>query len=286
MKSGASHLYHLTTLGKLAWSLLFPVDEVHTPDIKGIAYLSAETSMALRKDTMVCKYSKQTIVAIPQRRPVTWTQFVSGCWLLVASSDRTGSLLSLWSIANLLGSPSSDTTPVTEIYLPAPVFDGRIELQDGIVNIALHLRERFVPSIRVDYARPRKAGWSFEDGYFFYGYIVPMLLGSECEVFRIGGSTLVFTPDGQETSPYVLQSDDSIATLLKDLERPRSVLRSSKFALMPEPDMTKKDEYERYLNAFTWERETAKRDRWEDLKARGGHVDDAMIGKLQLFREW
>ncbi|KAI0069878.1 hypothetical protein K474DRAFT_1680580 [Panus rudis PR-1116 ss-1] len=126
-------------------------------------------------------------------------------------------------------------------------------------------------------------GWIFEDGHFFYGHIVPLVRGDECEIFNIGGLNIVITPDGEELSPYVLQSDDNIFTLTETLQTPRSILRSSKFVLMPEPDMTKKDEYERYTNAFTWERETANKDRWQGLKTRGGCIDDTMIGKLRLF---
>ncbi|KAI0075220.1 hypothetical protein K474DRAFT_1676529 [Panus rudis PR-1116 ss-1] len=109
------------------------------------------TRHALRlRQTMesgLSRYSSRVI--FHQARPVTWTRIVSGQWLLAACADKTTSILSLWSISQLLRPENPDfTRPLAEAYLPAPVYDGRAEVQENVMHIALYLRGR-APSICV-----------------------------------------------------------------------------------------------------------------------------------------
>lgn len=75
------------------------------------------------------------------KRSVTWVRLVQGKWLLVASSERTASVITLWDVASLLSPSSSSSPPVptSEASLEAPVYSGLVDVQDGAVTIALEL---------------------------------------------------------------------------------------------------------------------------------------------------
>ncbi|KAI0810872.1 hypothetical protein BC629DRAFT_1011995 [Irpex lacteus] len=78
-------------------------------------------------------------VLFPQPRPITWVHLVGGTWLLVAMSDSSSSVLSLFSIKSLLGARSHDL--LAQAFLDGHVLNGLAEVsaEHGLV-IALELR--------------------------------------------------------------------------------------------------------------------------------------------------
>ena len=99
--------------------------------------------LEFRKDT------HQTPFTVPfnQKRSVTWLRLIQSRWLLVASSDDINSSVSLWTIQDLL---SSNVTPVTEVFLPAPAVNGAVDIQGSTVVFALELRGRSVHALRLN----------------------------------------------------------------------------------------------------------------------------------------
>lgn len=64
---------------------------------------------------------------------------MQGRWLLVASSDQTSSVLSLWYVPTLFAEPPAKH-PVYEAFLEGPVNNGFVEVQESGVVVALELR--------------------------------------------------------------------------------------------------------------------------------------------------
>jgi hypothetical protein len=74
-----------------------------------------------------------------QARAVTWVRLIGAKWLIVATSDSSSSILSLYSVTSLLGSRSQDL--VAQAFLKGAVRNGLVQLQkDGEVIIALELQ--------------------------------------------------------------------------------------------------------------------------------------------------
>lgn len=113
---------------------------------------SALEVLVLHSLKLSCKISTRSaplIIPVYQKRSVTWIRLIQSQWLLVASSDDLLSVITLWSVADLL-TPSNDTRtspPLAEAYLSAPVIDGAVDLQGSAVIFALELRGRFASSI-------------------------------------------------------------------------------------------------------------------------------------------
>lgn len=78
-------------------------------------------------------------VFFPQSQPITWVRLVGGTWLLVATSDSSSSVLSLFSVKSLLRARSHDL--LAQAFLNGCVVNGFVELSDehGLV-IALELQ--------------------------------------------------------------------------------------------------------------------------------------------------
>lgn len=86
------------------------------------------------------------IVPFYQKRSVTWVHLIHSQWLLVASSDDISSIIALWSVSDLLTHSKSTVTPtpLAEAFLPAPVFNGTVDIRGTTVRFALELRGRYV----------------------------------------------------------------------------------------------------------------------------------------------
>ncbi|EKM61861.1 uncharacterized protein PHACADRAFT_248752 [Phanerochaete carnosa HHB-10118-sp] len=82
-------------------------------------------------------------LSVPLHRPrsVTRVKFVQGQLLIVASSDGHQSSLALWSVPALF-QDGKNATPLTECYLPGPVYRGVLDLQDDSAVVALEIRSR------------------------------------------------------------------------------------------------------------------------------------------------
>lgn len=80
--------------------------------------------------------SRPRIVRFDQTRNVTWLRLVRGSWLLVAASDKKASSLSLWKLSDILQN-GSDASPLSEAFLPAPVRDDAIDVEDGTLRVAV-----------------------------------------------------------------------------------------------------------------------------------------------------
>lgn len=83
------------------------------------------------------------IVRIDQTRSVTWLRLIRGSWLLVATSDKDASSLSLWKLSDILHG-GSGVSPVSEAFLPAPVRDGAVDVTEETVTIAVSLYSQYV----------------------------------------------------------------------------------------------------------------------------------------------
>ena len=97
--------------------------------------------MRLQGQLSSSKKGNAKAVILHGKRSVTWVRLVQGQWLLVASSERTASVITLWDVASLLAPSSSSSPPVptSEAFLEAPVYSGLVDVQDGAVTIALEL---------------------------------------------------------------------------------------------------------------------------------------------------
>ena len=82
------------------------------------------------------------MIQFHQVRSVTWLRLIHSHWLLVASSDDITSAITLWSVPDLLR--SSNTAPLAEAFLSAPVINGAVDVNDTILTFALELRGRYV----------------------------------------------------------------------------------------------------------------------------------------------
>ena len=82
------------------------------------------------------------MIQFHQVRSVTWLRLIHSHWLLVASSDDITSAITLWSVPDLLR--TSNTTPLAEAFLSAPVINGAVDVNDTILTFALELRGRYV----------------------------------------------------------------------------------------------------------------------------------------------
>ncbi|EKM48114.1 uncharacterized protein PHACADRAFT_203235, partial [Phanerochaete carnosa HHB-10118-sp] len=69
------------------------------------------------------------IVPLHQKRSVTWVKLVRAQWLVVAASDASVSVLSIWSLASLLDSRGSQGL-LSEIHLSGPVRGAILDLAD------------------------------------------------------------------------------------------------------------------------------------------------------------
>ncbi|CAL1699394.1 unnamed protein product [Somion occarium] len=89
-------------------------------------------------------------INLPSNRPITWVRLVLGQWVLIASSDISSSVISLWHLPSLL-QPGRESTvsPVAQAFLDGPVEQGLVEVHHyhGI-TIALCLKKR-IPCISV-----------------------------------------------------------------------------------------------------------------------------------------
>lgn len=69
------------------------------------------------------------IAPLHQKRSVTWVKLVRAQWLVVAASNASVSILSIWSVASLLDS-HGDKVPLSEIHLSGPVRGAILDLAD------------------------------------------------------------------------------------------------------------------------------------------------------------
>ncbi len=78
-------------------------------------------------------------VLFHQPQPVTWVRLIGGSLLLVAMSDRSSSVLSLFSVQSLLGARSHDL--LAQAFLDGHVLNGLVEIssEHGLV-IGLEVR--------------------------------------------------------------------------------------------------------------------------------------------------
>ena len=95
--------------------------------------------MRLQDQLSFPKDNVAKFVTLHGKRSVTWVRLVQGKWLLVASSERTASVITLWNVVSLLSPSSSPPVPTSEAFLEAPVYSGLVDVQDGVVTIALEL---------------------------------------------------------------------------------------------------------------------------------------------------
>ncbi|TCD69480.1 hypothetical protein EIP91_007606, partial [Steccherinum ochraceum] len=79
-----------------------------------------------------------SVVRFDQVKSVTWVKILQGSWLIVASSDRSASSISLWKVADVL-SHAAQAKPVAEASLPAPVCGGTVDVQDDSITISISL---------------------------------------------------------------------------------------------------------------------------------------------------
>lgn len=69
------------------------------------------------------------MVPLHQARSVTWVKLVQAKWLIVASSNASTSVLSIWSLASLLKLGSS-REPLSHTYLSGPVREGILDVSE------------------------------------------------------------------------------------------------------------------------------------------------------------
>ena len=92
-------------------------------------------SLDLEHDILAAR--KTASLNLPQS--VTWLGIVGGRWLFVAASDTRTSTFSCWTLSDVFEGSSK---PLAECYLPGPVHDGEVEMQDGGVVIAISVGSR------------------------------------------------------------------------------------------------------------------------------------------------
>lgn len=113
-----------------------PIENLSPPQLRSLVVHVLQLHQAT---TASAKQATLQVFRLNQSRSVTWLHLVRGQWLLVASSNSSSSVLSLFSVDSLL--LSQDWDLVTEAYLTAPVSNGKVEVQaDGKVTVALELR--------------------------------------------------------------------------------------------------------------------------------------------------
>ncbi|KAI0689304.1 hypothetical protein BC835DRAFT_261431 [Cytidiella melzeri] len=85
--------------------------------------------------SMTAAVDKRSIrrVFFHQSLSVTWTKIIGSVWLLVAASDATVSVLSLFSVTSLLGSSAQDL--VAQAFLEGSVRNGLVQLtaKQGVI---------------------------------------------------------------------------------------------------------------------------------------------------------
>lgn len=77
-------------------------------------------------------------IHIPQSRSVTWLRLVHGRWLLIALSDESTSSITLWSLQEMAQS-EKNKKPLSEFFLPYPVLNGIVSVNNDTLVIALEL---------------------------------------------------------------------------------------------------------------------------------------------------
>ena len=70
---------------------------------------------------------------------MTWLRIIKGQWLIVAASDQSTSVLSLWRLASLTADVEA-CKPTAEAFLDAPVASGLVDVRDGNATIVIELR--------------------------------------------------------------------------------------------------------------------------------------------------
>ena len=146
------YLYQISH-AKLLWINLYKREVVaknlpYAPCWKQVDHLEPLQLQQLVLHTLRLEHRRQTRSfplqkALDQKRSITWTRLLQGEWLLVASSDDITSALTLWSVEEILTSDEeSPIVPLAEAFLPAPVINGCIDIQESVVHIALELRGR------------------------------------------------------------------------------------------------------------------------------------------------
>lgn len=114
-----------------------PLEELSSFECETLALhaLNTDRQLSTWTDTTPCPL---TIMHGP--KSVTWVQFIHDHWLLIASSDQSSSLLSLWDIFPFHRAHSHPRL-VAEVALCGPVKAGYVDCQDDDTVIALEVRE-------------------------------------------------------------------------------------------------------------------------------------------------
>ncbi|GJE97841.1 F-box protein [Phanerochaete sordida] len=98
------------------------------------AHIEALVKHALCTDTTIRKSYEMhpfDIAPLHQKRSVTWVKLVHARWLIVASSDASSSVLSVWPIPPLALN-DGDRKPLSEMFLSGPVQEGALDIRsDG-----------------------------------------------------------------------------------------------------------------------------------------------------------
>ena len=109
------------------------IESLDASQIEAIAVRAARLTRAWDSGSLVPKRFAR--VDLP--RSVTWLRLVCARWLFVASSDTICSSFACYEIAGAL---SDNRRPVAECFLSGPVHTAEIEVQNGVLVIALAIK--------------------------------------------------------------------------------------------------------------------------------------------------
>lgn len=115
-------------------------------------------------------------------------------------------------------------------------------------------------------------GWCLEHVHHFLGDPVPLVRTSMITVFESGGLFFLWIPENVKL--YVVHPGPA----LEDIMEAAGTIP----ATLLEEDPLAYNISMLYENLRTWELMEHKRNRWEELKARGGDVDDNLLKPLTV----
>ena len=120
---------------RLTPSYALPTDELSAAECEVLVL------HAVRLNRRLTSKSDAPPILIPfhQSRSVTWVRLIKGQWLLLATSDKNTSVLSIWSLASLSAMDDLQS-PVSEAFLDGPVANGLVDMQNDTLTCALEIR--------------------------------------------------------------------------------------------------------------------------------------------------